>query len=428
MRIRGYAMRHTCRIVGLVLGGLVVFGLGTPVRGATVSLKAVEVNGAALPSPTNTVTVAAGDTILAKLFISGWDGEIEDVRIWQSGVLGKAGSISGIIGTILPLGFPDLPNDGAFVDGGLACTGGANVGEPCINSVNQCGAPDLCDCVEPDFIMCDVGAVPICAVANVTLDYKYGCIIFDDVGAIDDGRDFYVGTLILEVSKDACGTFTFAMDTVPDNNFLTSTIPEVTIHPLTEDLVIQVACDPTITCNPPNCSIDARYPHDPSDSSASFNWDELDITFAPIPDAGVGNIGCGSFSVRTEGRIYEVDCLIVTTLDDDTVRVQLDTKLLNGGWMCIKYNAGQPGANECCLMPLPADVNASRTPTGTDLLDLIDFFNGEGDPLAMWQCDIDRDGQCLLSDLTAEIDLLLGTGAFRTWLGFGPRVACPTAP
>ena len=72
MRIRGYAMRQTCSIVGLVLGGLVVFGLGTPVRGATVSLKAIEVNGVPLPSPTNAVTVEPGDTILTQAFISGW--------------------------------------------------------------------------------------------------------------------------------------------------------------------------------------------------------------------------------------------------------------------------------------------------------------------------------------------------------------------
>ena len=114
--------------------------------------------------------------------------------------------------------------------------------------------------------------------------------------------------------------------------------------------------------------------------------------------------------------------------DDDTVHVQLNGNIFNGRWTCIKYDPGQPGANECCLMPLPADVNASRTPNGMDLLDLIDFFNGEGDPLAMWQCDIDRDGQCLLSDLTAEIDLLLGVEAFRPWLNFPLREPCPTAP
>ncbi|MCH7840887.1 MAG: hypothetical protein IID38_11730 [Planctomycetes bacterium] len=410
-------------------GGLAVFGLGAPAQGAMASLKAVEVNGVSLPSSTNTVTVAPGDTILAQVFISGWGDEIDNVRIWQWGVLGEAGSTSGISGTILPLGFPDSPDDGAFIDAGLACTGGPNVGEPCVSSERDCDGPDLCDCIDLDFIMCEVPSAPLCAVANVTLDYRYGCIVFDDVGAIDDGRDFYVGSLILEVSKDACGTFTFAMDTEPDNNFLTSSTPEQTIHPLTEDLVIEVECDPTITCNPPNCSIDARYPNEPNDINASLNWDELDITFAPIPDAGIDSVGCGSFSFRiVGGTVFEVSCTSVTTLDDDTVHVQLSRKILNGRWMCIKYNPGQPGANECCLMPLPADVNASRIPNGTDLLDLIDFFNGEGDPLAMWQCDIDRDGQCLLSDLTAEIDLLLGVGAFRPWLDFPCRVACPTAP
>ena len=80
-------------------------------------------------------------------------------------------------------------------------------------------------------------------------------------------------------------------------------------------------------------------------------------------------------------------------------------------------------------MPLPADVNASRISTVSDLLDLIDNLNGVGDPLAMWQCDIDRDNQCLLSDLTAEIDLLLGVGTFRRWIDVPPMPeACPTAP
>ena len=156
----------------------------------------------------------------------------------------------------------------------------------------------------------------------------------------------------------------------------------------------------------------------------------MDITFAPIPDAGIDSVSCGSFSFRiVGGTVFDVECTSVTTVDEDTVHVQLSRRILNGRWMCIKYNEGQPEANECCLMPLPADVNASLAATVTDLLDLIDSFNSVGDPLAMWQCDIDRDNQCLLSDLTAEIDLLLGVGAFIRWIDVPPvPEACPTAP
>ncbi|MCH7886159.1 MAG: hypothetical protein IIC01_13040, partial [Planctomycetes bacterium] len=330
--------------------------------------------------------------------------------------------------SFLPLGWPDTPHDGGFIESGLACTSGPNVGDTCTNSVDHCGAVGLCDCRNPDFIMCGFD-VPICAVAHDTLNYRYGCIVFDDVGLIKYEGEYYAGTLILEVSENACGTFTFAMDSDPVYNFITSPPPEVRIHPDTESLVIEVECKPCISSDPPNCAIDARYPHEPDDRSARLGWNAVDFTFTPVPKGGIESIRCGDFSFRfVGGNAFDLNCTSVTAVDADTIHMELNRVIPLWRWTCIQYNPGQAGCNETCLMPFPADVNSDRILNGTDVLDLIDSFTGEA--LEMWQCDIDRDGQCLLSDLTAEIDLLTGVGAFQIWIPFKPHQpkACPTMP
>ena len=422
-------MREASSHFGLILGGLALFAFTTPTHGTTVSLKAVEVNGVPLAERTNNVIVSPGDLIVAEIFLLRWADKLYPLRIYQVRVLGKKGSTSGTTGTILPLGWPDTPEDGVFIESDLACTRGPNEGDTCTNSVEDCGAAGLCDCRNFDFIMCGFGTM-ICAVANDTLNYRYGCLGFNDDGVIiEPAPENYAGTLILEVSPDACGTFTFAMDSDPENNFLTSAAPEVRIHPDTEGLVIEVECKPCISSDPPNCAIDARYPHEPDDNSARLGWNAVDFTFTPVPKGGVESIRCGDFSFRfVGGNAFDLECTSVTPVDADTVHMKLTTIIPHWRWTCIRYNPGQPGCNETCLIPYPADVNSDRIISSTDVLDLIDSFNGE--PLEMWQCDIDRDGQCLLSDLTAEIDLLTGVGAFRTWFYFKPTQpqACPTAP
>ncbi len=442
-------MRQAGKGVWLFLGGFALLGFGVSARGATVSLKAVAINGVPLTEPSNFVIAEATDKVTAEVFLSGWDadsycstdssnplapcdvrfdcpgGSCLDfrVRISQSVILITAGSVSGISGTILPCGRPDNAADCAFI-GAKECDNGANEGDICeIN--NEC--PDG-SCVDSaDFIL--RGFVQrICAVNTLLSDYLYGCLPLEDEGTTDDGGDFYLGTVILEVSPDACGRFTFAMTDDPAESFMKSPTPTKFIFPVGESLVIEVECDPCISSDPPNCAIDARYPHEPDDFAAKLGWDSLDITFSPVPDGGVGSLGCGNFSIDVSSGTLVPSCSNVTQIDTDTVHMQLDLVTPVRRWTCITYNDGQFGCNKTCLGPLPADVTADRVSTGPDLLELIDSFNGSVGPLEIWQCDIDHDGQCLLTDIVAEIDLLLGVGDFDPWMNVPLPARCPSAP
>jgi hypothetical protein len=45
----------------------------------------------------------------------------------------------------------------------------------------------------------------------------------------------------------------------------------------------------------------------------------------------------------------------------------------------------------------------------------------------MWQCDIDRSGQCAPPDILSLVDLLNGAGMYDVWLG-RTLPPCPSMP
>ena len=79
---------------------------------ATMSLKAVDINGTPVTGDQLHIVAERGDQITVELRVRDWATELPNgVRSYQAVVQGRIGAVSGANGTILPLGWdaPPLP-------------------------------------------------------------------------------------------------------------------------------------------------------------------------------------------------------------------------------------------------------------------------------------------------------------------------------
>ena len=94
-----------------------------------------------------------------------------------------------------------------------ACFTGAEYGQ-CTCGAAVCDAgtcsPEAAVYIDeshPDFIFLTTADLP--AIDYATLDYAVGAIILTQTGVVEDpGTEYYLGTLLLEATANACGTFT----------------------------------------------------------------------------------------------------------------------------------------------------------------------------------------------------------------------------
>ena len=136
-----------------------------------------------------------GVEVTLEVFISAWGPAL--ISVYQATILGETSYFSGDAGFLIPLLTPD-PTAGAFIDTS-----------------------------RPDFIFRDpfVEDDWLTAVGAIFSDpqmYAWaGLIVLPDVGQADAGVRRYAGTLILEVSPDAAGTFTVEFHPSINRTFLT---------------------------------------------------------------------------------------------------------------------------------------------------------------------------------------------------------------
>ncbi|MBI4717786.1 MAG: S8 family serine peptidase [Planctomycetes bacterium] len=149
------------------------------------SMRVAAVGGRPLPGgPAAQVTAARGDRITLELYLERWDPV--SVQAYNV-VVDHHSYVSGATGALTPVVEPD-PDAGAFID-------------------KQ----------RDDFIF---GARP-----NITLlwnteqeFYQYGgLVLFPEDCAMDDGRRAYLGTLLVDASQTASGTFSFCLNPDTEN-------------------------------------------------------------------------------------------------------------------------------------------------------------------------------------------------------------------
>jgi len=178
----------------------------------------------------------------------------------------------------------------------------------------------------------------------------------------------------------------------------------------------------TLTSDPPNCAIDARYPHNPSDSQIRFGWDRIELLLDCEPSV----LAPDDVTVTVEPSGGTAPTITSVDLSGKTAVLWLDAPIPTNAWTCFELIAG---GSKTCVGSLPGDVNGDRASVPADVLDLIDDLNGVlVPPLSIWQCDTDRSGVCQAADILGVIDLLNGADAFDPWLNAGLPIPCPAAP
>ncbi|MBI4717702.1 MAG: S8 family serine peptidase [Planctomycetes bacterium] len=190
-----------------------------PDCGPTFFLQAVAVNGVPLPAgPTTTVVAAPGDRVACDVFLENWSPST--LSAYQVS-LDETGFATAALGHVRPVDDP-TPAAGAFID-----------------------------VARDDFVFAGIEAIT--AVSNLSHDVGFGGLApFDAVP--DVGASAYCGTLVLEVSDDAAGRFTFGPRSESGETFLLDRSGVLVLPLRTRSLSIAV---PVAGCDAgPDCDAD----------------------------------------------------------------------------------------------------------------------------------------------------------------------------
>lgn len=163
--------------------------------------------------------------------------------------------------------------------------------------------------------------------------------------------------------------------------------------------------------DPPDGAIDARRPFDPSDSGVRYGWSTVTLTF---PEATIATVSIDDFElVQTGGSTANTPTIAsVEQVDADHLLLTLDEPIVPGAWTSIIHTIS---GSRIDLGFMPGDVNGDTAATATDILELIDFLNGVGDPHKLWSTDVDRSGGTNATDILEVIDLLNGAGEYPAY-------------
>ncbi len=393
-------------------------------------------------TPTSNLSVAAGDKIEAEIFLSGWlhdfpaplPGAQEGVRVAQA----KMG-VTGYVGDPDPITNPN--RNGKVIPDGWCAPLGSTI--ECVDSTTCTAAFPICD---PDDPIQHVDYGCTCAGHNPELgalmkrdrpDFLFG--LFDGnyaisfntlsyayVGAAtsssvrDTGVPRYLGTLILRVSANACGTFRIGFLTDEGTNFIGDEAdPPFVVFPTLQPLVLTVSdCGRLlVSCNPVRCNEDARIPHDRLNRGIKLNTNTIAMTYSK-PTAGMT---AADFEMSLVPYVLPGDVLPVinpiggVTTNGNNVTLLFQPRIPPSRWTCVRDRFSD---RRCCMGSLPGDADDSRTSEQVDIFKVLNNLNGGVIPaLPAEKCDTDRSGFCAPADLLMVVDLLNGADAFDPYRG-----------
>ena len=185
----------------------------------TLSLEAVKINDVSI-TPSNSILVKPGDTIVVEIFASDWSPNGQRLHAFQADIA-RTSFISGATGDIRPVGWdrplitvincfpatPSCPPEFSVCNAGGF--GGFCVGENYDPAQGVFINPNRADWV---FFDSSSGS-PFPGFSTVDfagVNFRYGAIVFPSIHAqVYAPPSKYCGTLKLEVSDNASGTFSF---------------------------------------------------------------------------------------------------------------------------------------------------------------------------------------------------------------------------
>lgn len=362
--------RKTKRILAAVMSALLLAGPSAAEPAPTFSLEATAINGTPVTGESkDTITVQPGDRIRADFFLRDWSTGDAGLRGYQIQI-DEMSYRTGDAGWIEPVEFQAKRTVGA-----------ANTQHAYV------------DLTRPDYIFFGRQTVPVVDTVK-TGGYRWISVLLDvDQAPIapQDGSKFYCGTVELEVSPEAAGTF--FVGPVPEE--VVTTAVAATGQPIRdlqyESLEIRVAggtgnCR-IVSSSPPNRAIDARVP----DRSATI---EL------VVSCDASNLGAGDF--RLDDGTDKAPRVAKVAVRDGRVILTLTKPMSAGRWTKISLEDGGPGVT---IGALPGDVNNDGATTPADVISLINAIS-QSTPMADYQVDLDGDGSVSVRDINLAIELI----------------------
>ncbi len=431
--------------------GLGVLAAGSVVEASVISFKAVKKNDVAIVPPLSTLTVLANDKIEVDLFLSGWindfpnDAVPNNVRTFQVKIdRARYVSPDPVLGngSVKPLGWCG-PVDK------IACTNSTQC--PAEYPVCLTSPPTGCTCSphtpssgasmntsRSDFLF---NAPPlmdgIYDVDTSNIDFKYFGIA-NDGSVPDTGVPRYLGTLVLKVSANACGTFTIGFVQEVSTTFISDPSPKaISLLPSMQPLTLTVSdCSrQLLSCNPGHCNIDARIAHDRLNQDIKLNTNLMVMTFSKSTTSP--NMTAADFEVTVLPNDPLDPIPVITALSPNVSDPKITTVIFNRRiqqtrWTCIR----DKGSNKrCCIGSLPADADNSRISQQDDMFELVNNLKGCLNPpscneplLTVEKFDTDRSVLGTGADLLMLGDLLNGADAFDPVPGNSLPLLVPSCP
>ncbi len=337
------------------------------------SLEAYEVNSLPIPNgPATKITVGPGDVITAKIMIRNWSPNGQRLRAYQA-KLDPAGFSSGTAGKVLPAGFsPGTNNDAnAFID-----------------------------VKDPMYVHKDLASIPL--VDSASEGYRWLNVLLDGEFApisAQDGKKYYCGTVKLQPSPDAEGTFKIGLSEEQMASGLldpgNEPIVPLGFEPLHVEVKSGVKWLKIESSDPPNGAVDGRIQLSTAGKQDPA-WNTVILQF----NADVGDVAAADFEVN-DGTPSPPKITGVET-SGSQVLITLDQGIGSGVWTTIKHKGSDSFIR---IGRLSGDVSNDGRTNADDLMVLIRGLNRDSN-LPLYRADLDADGKVSARDALKMIDLL----------------------
>ena len=397
MRIATSQSLVACCVAGL-------FVAGANAQGPTFSLVVGAVNGERLPEPVSSIDAERGDILRVWILLRDWsepEGYPDGPRLrGYSATIDYNGYLSGCAGNVYPVDFDETTDLHGF------CTSGGPQGELNPSNAFIDGWHE-----DPDFVF--RGMIDGKSTDSRSCNYRFiASVAYPAFAPYSElGVRYYCGTLDLEVSADAAGTFTLGFFELDPWGwtFLRDEKSEPIEGLVGEPLTITLPVAPKSSF-PPDGAIDAAMPTDIDDCGVEYGWREIAIEFT----ADSSGVPSSAFTITVVPPDTTPPAIASYSPAGKVATLAFDMIIPLQHWTVVTYD---PTGWSTRIGYLPADVNGDGTSSPSDILDLIDHLNGVI-TLPPWGTDVDRNAATNSADILTLIDLLNGAGpCWDPWNG-----------
>ena len=353
-----------------------------PTRNPTLSLEVTGVNSVPLRNgPTSEISAVPGQVLTASVFCRDWSPDGEKLRGYQA-MVDHNSFISGRVGTIRPVAFDETSakmiqnKENAFIDER-----------------------------HPRYLF--PGLKTIAIVDRISPSYRFMGVVQDGDDAIlspQDGTKYYCGTVRLQVSDDAHGTFTIRLNEAGWASVLNAPESKKIIPLDFEHLTVHVLAEAPriVSTEPPNGAIDARWPAR-AGGEAAGGWKQIRFTFG----GDAAKLTAADF--RVEDGSSDPPRIERLLSEGQIVTIVLSRLISAGTWTSITHIPSNAGIR---VAALPGDVNSDGVLDPSDIGALVDE-PGTAGALPGYRADVDRDGKSGVGDALRVIDLLNDPDVYR---------------